>query len=454
MGRMQKAVMVGTIISGLIWPMVSQAESLADALADGYENSGLLAQNRALLRAADEDVAQAVSSLLPVISWSATATAQNPRGQTGNTLTADVQITAEFTLYDGGRTQFAIDAQKELVLGTRQGLLAIEQDVLLRIVQAYMEVRRQTQFVGLRENNVRLISEELRAARDRFEVGEVTRTDVSLAEARLAAARSLLSGSQGELARAQAEFIASVGRRAGALGAAPPAQIAHSIAQAREIARRTHPRLREAQHSVTVAELNIKRAETALQPTVTLNGRIRLDQDFNDSESIGVTASGPIYQGGRLSSQIRQAMARRDASRSSLLLTSQQIEQNVAVAYSFLEVARASSDAFERQVSAATVAFRGVREEATLGARTTLDVLNAEQELLDARTNLISAQIDETIASYRVLAAMGLMTAQNLQLRVQIYDPAAYYNLVRDAPTVTSEQGQALDRVLESLGQP
>ena len=178
-----------------------------------------------------------------------------------------------------------------------------------------------------------------------------------------------------------------------------------------------------------------------------------MDRDLNDSRSIGLTASGPIYQGGRLAAQVRQFMARRDAARAGLHLVRHNVEANVANAFAFYEVARASRQASEQQVRAATVAFRGVREEATLGARTTLDVLNAEQELLDARANAISAQADEVIGSYRVLSAMGLLTAEHLRLPVQIYDPSAYYNLVKDAPAALSDQGQALDRVLRAIGQ-
>lgn len=431
----------------------SLGDTLADALAQGYENSGLLEQNRAVLRAADEDVAQAVSSLLPVVQWSAGLEAAFPDSPLRDTVTGFAQVNASLLLYDHGASDFAIEAQKELVLGTRQSLLDIEQQVLLRVVEAYMNVRRQSGFVQLRRSNVRLIAEELRAAQDRFEVGQVTRTDVSLAEARLASARSQLAAAEGELARAHAEYLAAVGERPDVLQPAGPISISHSTAQARAVALRGHPSILQAQHSVSAAELSILRAEAALQPQVSLNGALRIDEEFEDSGSVGVTIGGPIYQGGALSSQIRQLMAQRDQARHGLLLTSQQIEQNVTIAYSFLEVARASREAFERQVRASSVAFEGVREEALLGARTTLDVLNAEQELLDARTNLISAQIDETIASYQVLSSMGLLTAEHLNLRVQIYDPSAYYNLVRDAPTVTSDQGAALDRVLEALGE-
>lgn len=450
MKRIGRSFFAGVLAFGLISGESAQAESLADALAQGYENSGLLEQNRALLRAADEGVADAVGALLPVISWSANAQTQSPQAQ--SFLTGALQISAELTLYDGGNNQLAIDAQKETVLATRQSLLNIEQQVLLRIVDAYMQVRRASEFVALRQNNVRLITQELRAARDRFEVGEITRTDVAAAEARLAAARSQLASEEGGLVRAQAEYLASVGARAGNLQPVSAVPIGYTIPEARALALRVHPSILEAQHSVTVSELNIARAETALKPTVSLSGSLRINQDGDDTETLGLSVGGPIYQGGRIASSVRAAMARRDASRAGLLVTAQQIEQNVYNSFAFLEVARASRDASEREVRAATVAFQGVREEATLGARTTLDVLNAEQDLLNARANLIAAQIDEVVSSYTLLSAMGQLTAEKLRLNVQLYDPAAYYNLVKDAPVSTSEQGRALDRVLEAIG--
>lgn len=429
-----------------------QAETLSDALTYAYEHSGLLEQNRALLRAADEDVAIAVAATLPVINWSATAQSQEPRTPGADLIEASARISGELVIFDGGGNKLAIDAQKETVLGTRQSLRNVEQQVLLRAVQAYMNVRRDSEFVALRENNVRLITQEFRAAQDRFDVGEVTRTDVALAEARLAAARSLLASAQGNLARSAEEFRVAVGRGPSNPRPATPAPVSRGISDAKAFAVRNHPSILESQHAVKAAELNIRRAETAFQPRGTLNGQVGLNDEFDSSSSIGVTVTAPIYQGGRLSAQVRQFMARRDAARAGLHIVRHNIEQEVGNAFSFLEVARASRLASDQQTRAATVAFRGVREEATLGARTTLDVLNAEQELLDAQANTISAQADEVIASYSLLAAMGLLTAEHLRLPVQQYDPSAYYNLVKDAPTVTSEQGQALDRVLRAIG--
>jgi outer membrane protein len=435
-------------------PLTAKAETLADAMAAAYENSGLLEQNRALLRAADEDVAQAVASLRPVLNWQFGVTAQRPTSLFQDEISAQLSVLGELVLWDAGRGELAVEAQKEIVLATRERLLGVEQEVLLRVVQAYMNIRRTSEFVALRESNVRLITQELRAAQDRFDVGEVTRTDVALAEARLAAARSFLAAEQGELARAQAEYVAAVGRApGGGLVPASAAAIDRTLADAQGLAQQRHPAIREAQHTVTAAELNIAAAEAGMDPTFAMSTRLTVDEQGDLSSNLGLTLSGPIYQGGRLSSLVRQFQARRDAARSGLLLAADNVQQNVARAWSFLEAARASREASERQVRAATVAFNGVREEATLGARTTLDVLNAEQELLDARANLIAAQVDETIASYTVLSAMGVLTARDLNLNVQLYDPAAYYNLVRDAPTVTSEQGRALDRVLESIGE-
>lgn len=431
----------------------ARSETMVDALTSAYNNSGLLEQNRALLRATDEDLAQAIAATLPVINWSLSATATRPRPAGADLVQANARISGSLTLYDGGIGKLAVDAQKETILATRQSLRSVEQDVLRRAVEAYMNVRRETEVVSLRENNVRLITQEFRAAQDRFEVGEVTRTDVALAEARLAAARSQLAAAEGARARAAEEFRAAVGRAPNAPVPATPAPVSRNLDEAKAFAVRNHPSILETQHAVSAAELNIRRAEAALRPSVSLQGFIGTDADFDDSRQIGIQAGGPIYSGGRLSSQIRQFMSRRDATRAGLHLTRLGVEQQVGNAFAFLTVARASRTASDQQIAAAQVAFNGVREEAAVGARTTLDVLNAEQELLDARANMISAQADEVIASYALLAAMGLLTADHLRLPVQQYDPTIYYNMAKDAPAVNSAQGQALDRVLRAIGE-
>ncbi|WP_238368244.1 TolC family outer membrane protein [Mesobacterium pallidum] len=448
--------------------MAATAETLADAMASAYNHSGLLEQNRALLRAADEDVAIAIAALRPILNWTGsvsrsfgTSQSANSLGQSVVTRSAtneiDLGLTAELLLYDFGATQFGIDAAKESVLATREALVSVEQQVLLRAVTAFMNVRSAYEIVALRENNLRLITQELRAARDRFEVGEVTRTDVAQAEAALAASRAQLAAAQGDLAVAAEEYAAVTGNKPG--GLVPPSRVpatSDNVDAAKALGVRNHPEMKRAQHEVAAADLAIMRAEAQMKPTVSMTGRLAMSRDIDDpfytnSGSVGIQAGGPIYQGGRLSALLRQAIARRDATRGGLHVTRHQVAQNVGNAWAQLLVARSARDAATRQIAAAQVAFRGTREEATLGARTTLDVLNAEQELLSARSTLITASADEYIAAYTLLSAMGLLTTDRLGLNVQRYDPAQYYNLVKDAPTI-SRQGKDLDRVLKALG--
>ncbi|MGR3433712.1 MAG: TolC family outer membrane protein [Shimia sp.] len=431
-------------------PGWAQAQSLADALAAAYDHSGLIEQNRATLRAADEDVAQAVARLRPAVEYAVQAGYRNT--QFGDDVSATYELSAALTLFDFGKNRLAVAQTKEAVLATRAALEGIEQQVLSRAVAAYFNVRRASEFVSLRQNNVRLITQELRAARDRFEVGEVTRTDVALAEARLAGARSNLAAAEGDLARAVAEYRAAVGSAPGRLqapGALPRIPTPH---EARRIALAEHPSLRQIQRQIAAAEIGIERAVAGATPTGTLGGSVQFDDHLNRTDSLSLRIAGPIYQGGLINAQVRQATAQRDGARAGLHVQKHAIEQGVENAYAALAVARAGREASDRQIRAARVAFRGVREEAALGARTTLDVLDAEQELLDARANAISAEVDENIAAYQILFAIGRLTTQHLGLAVESYDPAAYYNLVKDAPISPSVRGAALDRVLKTLG--
>ncbi|MBT8416026.1 MAG: TolC family outer membrane protein [Silicimonas sp.] len=428
------------------------AETLTDALVASYRNSGLIAQNRAVLRAADEDVAQAVASLRPVFAYAVGSSYAN--NTVGDDFSGNLAVTGNMLLYDFGRTQLAIDAAKETVLATRAALVDIENTVLLNTVDAYMAVRRAQAFINLRQNNVRLLTEQLRATRDRFEVGEVTRTDVSLAEARLAAARSGLAAEQGGLARAQEQYKAVIGQYPANLAAPPsPPAIPGTEEAARSVARTENPQINQVQHQVKAVELIAEQAARGMYPSLNASGRAAIDDDGDDSLSLGLDLSGPSYQGGAIASAVRKAQAQKDQVRAQLYTTGLLVDQQVGNAYANLAVAIASIDASNRQVRAAQLALEGVREELQLGARTTLDVLDREQELLDAQTDLVSAQVDRYTAVYQVLDAMGLLTAERLGLNVPIYDPSAYYNAVKDAPGFgVSREGQRLDRVLKSIG--
>jgi len=429
-----------------------KAESLRDTLVSAYTHSGLLEQNRAVLRAADESVAQAVATLRPVLDYYARATYASYTDRNRDHLTGNIGIQASMLLLDGGASKLAIDAAKESVLGTRQGLINVEQSVLLRAVSAYMNVRRAGEFVSLRNNNVRVITQQLRAAKDRFDVGEVTKTDVSLAESRLALARANLASAQGDLARAREEYRAAVGTYPKTLRSAPklPAT-ANSLDAARTIAYKTHPAMKKMQHDIAAAEIGVLRADALMKPSLRLEGNINFNHVGDETASVGLNLGGPIYHGGKLSSLYRQAIAQRDATRAGLHITRHDIAQGVGNAWASLAVSRATLVASNRQISAARVAFNGVKEEATLGARTTLDVLDAEQELLNAKANRISAVTDQQIASYNLLSAMGLLTVEHLKLGIRTYDPTAYYNAVQNAPA-DSTRSKRLDRVLRALG--
>lgn len=454
-------------VFGLVAAPVAQAETLADALAAAYKSSKLLDQNEALLRAQDEGVAQAVAAMRPVVEFVAQrqmTTAESPILVAGNytgrastdTVATTFQLAAQMSLYDFGRSKLGIEIAKETVLATREALKGLEQQILLSAVDAYVNVRLKQEIVALRQNNVRVIGQELQAAKDRFDVGEVTRTDVAIAEASLAAAQSGLAAATGELNVARERYKAVTGAYPGDLAALPalPAT-AKSLADAQAIALRTHPELAQRKREVTVADLGVAAAQANFRPKIAATAALNTSPDGDekrvDSATLGLSFRQTIYSGGAISSAHRQAVARRDAARASLAQSAITISEGVGNAWSNLEVAGASITAGDLQIQAAQTAFEGVREEATLGARTTLDVLDAEQNLLDARATRATAVAQRYVGVYNLLAAMGLLSVEHLKLGVPTYDPAVYYNAVKNAP-VTSAQGKALDRILGKVG--
>ncbi|MCU0800281.1 MAG: TolC family outer membrane protein [Rhodobacteraceae bacterium] len=444
----------------MIWvaPLAAQSETLADALIAAYRNSNLLDQNQAVLRAADEDVAVAISALQPVIQFTIQSQWSNQEFRTpggvvfdSDQLNSQLAFSAEMTLYDFGRSALAIEIAKESVLATRESLVSVEQDVLLAAVTAYVDVRLATEIVDLRRSNLRLITQELRAAQDRFDVGEITRTDVSVAEARLAGSRAQLAAAEGDLLIAREAYKAATGDYPGNLQPLPPSpRTARTQDEAVAIALRTHPAVRQSQHQVVISGLSIERARADFEPVISAQGRIGIADNGLESQSLGLSINQTLYSGGRQASLLRKAIAQDEAARAGLLQVGVQIEQAVGNAWANILVTSASIEANSRQIAAAQVAFDGIREEATLGSRTTLDVLDAEQELLDARADKLQSEAQRYVGVYRLLASMGLLTADHLGLGVPTYDPAAYYNVVKDAP-VHSAQGEALDRILGKI---
>lgn len=428
--------------------MMASAETLFDSLVAGYKNSGLLTQNRALLRVADEDVAIAVSALRPIIEWTANSEVSAADPFNNASVTASLELALDLTLFDGGANRIAIAIQQETVRAVRASLTNAEQQVLMRVIDAHFDVRKTRQTVSLQITNAELMAQELESARARFEVGEITRTDISLTQARLAAARAELAAAQGNLVVAHEEFQAAVGHQVGVLRKDGVIPAIRTPEKAFETALRMHPDILEAEHRIDAAKLGILLSEAAMRPKGTLHGEFDIDQDLEQSGTLSMTIGGPVCSGGALSSALRQSRAELDQSRAILHLAIQDVYQNVANAYTSFDVAGAEVVASQEQVNATRVALKGTREEATLGLRTQLDILNAQQDLLEAETALVSSRIEVARIRYVILEATGMLTAKGLGLPVETYDPDVYSNQVRSAPSSVSDQGRAFGRII------
>jgi len=426
-------------------------DTLTGAMVSAYNTSGLLEQNRAVLRAADEDVATAASQLAPVVSW-ASSVSHSGSGSSSFDTSANASLSASYTVYDGGKSDLGLEAAKFSVLATRSKLVNVEQNVLFGAVTAYLGVIRETENVALRENNLSVIREELRAANDRFEVGEITKTDVALAEARLAASNSALAVAKGSYEKAVASYISAIGEKPNTPkypNFVP--EVPSSLESAIAIALTEHPSIGEIKNLVKVSEINSKIADLATGFTISLGSSVSLDEEGETSGNLNVTASGPIFSGGKLYSSSRKKIALKEQVLARLYSSKISIEQNVTNAFSSLKVAQAAKLAAGEQIRATEVALKGVKEEAVLGARTTLDVLNAEKDLLDARMQLISAKVDENLSMYQLLLQIGRLTADYLGLPVVQYDVKKYYDLVKNSPASKTKSGRELDNILKSL---
>lgn len=458
---MKKSVWSGGVTVAVVAGFLGLApaatsETLTDALIWAYQSSPALETNRAALRAVDEGVVQAYAGKRPQVTVSGSATASHNSSNTARDITDtySAALNASLVLYDGGATEAAVASARANVAAARANLEAVEQSVLLQAIAAYVDVRRDARFLALAENNVRVITQQVEAAEDRFEVGEVTRTDVSQATARLASARSNLAANRGGLERSNQAYLVAVGRSPGAL-APPPAlpKLPATLDRAQAISMREHPSVVAAQAAVKAAEHDVERAKAALAPTVSLSGSLshnintQIYGEGSTSASITLRGEKSLFDGGRNDSLVRQAFAVLDRRKAELMDAARGVKQETALAWSNLEVARASIRAARQQIRAAKIAFDGVTEEAKLGARTTLDVLDAEQEVLNAQSDLAASERDEYVAAYNLVSAMGLLSVDYLGLGVARYDPNVYYQSVAGQVPQASRQGTALDRI-------
>ncbi len=435
----------------------TMADTMTDAMRLAYETNPTLILNRAALRATDEAVALARSGRRPQIVLQLSGSAANAADFSGvATETYSAALNASLNLYDGGRSKDAVEAAKTAVLAARASLENIEQSVMLSAAQAFLTVRRDQQIVSLARNNVDVLKQQLQAAEDRLAVGAVTRTDVAQTRARLAAAQAVLAANRGALAISSENYLAVVGTAPVNL-AYPPRlpELPGSLASAEEIALRTHPLMRASHLNEKVAAIDMRRARNARLPSLSANLNIGYRETYlgganlsvGDSSTASITLNQPLYTGGALSASIRQAGATLERRMAETSNTRAQVRQQAAAAWYQLQIARASISATRSQIEAAQYAYDGITEEANLGARTVLDTLNAKQEVLTAQNSLVTAMHDERIAAYSLLAAMGLLTPDNLDLGIELYDPTENFNRVENAPVRTFEAARVLDNI-------
>jgi len=353
-------------------------------------------------------------------------------------ITGSVSVTQP--LYRGGRTVAATQQAEANVQAARAQLLSVEQGVLFAGATAYMDVLRDQAVLQLNRNNEHVLRRQLAATRDRFEVGEITKTDVAQAEARLSRAVTDRIRAEGTLAAARGVYLQVIGRPATDLRPPPRLDpLPRSEGEAVAAAIEENPDLRAAQFAEAASRHAVSVAVGELLPTVSLTGDLSRSEEtvFADttSESASLMAQlrVPLYQAGLLEARVREARQRNNEFRVRIEETSRTVREGVTQAWNRLVTAIDSLRAAQDQVRAAQIALEGVRREADVGLRTTLDVLDAQQEMLDGRVAVVVAERDRYVAAFELRAAMGRLTAQQLGLPVDLYDPLANYRRVRDA---------------------
>jgi outer membrane protein len=438
-----------------------RAETLVDALTLAYQTNPTLQAQRANQRATDENVVQAKTAFRPNLSGSVdvsgsrTHLADPVREIVGGAVvTRDTDkrsgsgagLALSQPLYTGGRATANLSAAEADVLAGREDLRSVEQSVLGSVIQSYVDVRRDQERLRIAQENVSVLTRQLEESNARFEVGEITRTDVAQSEARLASARASLSSSQAILAASRAAYAAVVGQNPTDLAPEPSlaALLPASVEQAFDLVDKNNPSIQAARYAEQAAAARVAVAKAAYRPTVSaragydvdasrVNGAGEQFNDFNRAATGSITASIPLFTGGLTSSQVRAAKERENAARIAVEGAQRSALQQISTAWNNLLASRANLVSNQEQVRATRIAFEGVRQEQQVGLRTTLDVLNAQLELANAEVALVVARRDEYVASASVLQAMGVLNVASLAPSVERYDPVKSYDRVNHA---------------------
>ncbi|UPT83756.1 TolC family outer membrane protein [Bradyrhizobium barranii subsp. apii] len=442
---------VSVLLLALAGPTPALADTIEAALVRAYQNNPQLNAQRAQVRSTDENVPQALSGYRPRVALTAnggyqyqdTLSSPGP-GNTpinGPSVPRSVGVTVTQTLYNGNITGNRTRAAESQVSGSREALRSLDQSVLLQGASIYMDYLRDAATLEVQRSNVRVLEQTLKQTRDRFNVGEVTRTDVAQSEAQLAAGKTQALTAEANLTTTRANFRRIIGNEPTNLAPGSPVDrfLPASLAGAVELGLIEHPNVTAAMFGIDVNFLQVKVAEGALLPTIALQvgatqgNEQSLIQYRSFNASAIAQANWQLYDGGNSYSLIRQSKENLAQQRLNLETTRDQTRATVVQWWGSLQAGKAQVQSAQAQVTASEIALNGVREEAKAGQRTTLDVLNAQQALVNARVALVTAQHDRVVASYQVLAAIGRLSPQVLGLATTVYDASVHYHQVRDS---------------------
>jgi TolC family type I secretion outer membrane protein len=440
---MKNAWMVGIAAGVLLSGAAGQlrAQSLEEALVSAYLTNTDLEAQRAALRATDELVPQALSDWRPTLSIDSTAAyADVDSSQGGGGIgTVGSSILLDQDVYNGGETVANTSRAENLVRLERARLQAIEQQVLLDAVTAYTDLLSAQAVLEFARQNEDRLQRQLQATRDRFEVGEVTRTDVAQAEASLSGAVASRVQAEGQVQAAEAAYRQVINQEPIKLMRPPPLMaLPGTQPEAQELAQAFNPNITAAQYDLAASRADVDVASSNLLPRLSLQGELgytenpSVELDWQSVGQIGAELTIPLYQGGGEYARVRQTKQTVRQREDDLESVFRSVRQDVTDSWQALTSARTALESFRDQVRAAEIAVEGTRQEALVGQRTTLDVLDQEQDLFQAQVDLVNAARDEIIASYRLKAAVGELTATGIGLPVEPYNPEAHYEQVRN----------------------
>ena len=450
------SVALVAVTAGMAAP--AWAETLQEAIALAYRTNPTLLAQRANQRALDETVPQARAGLRPSINVGANASYSRADAKGGGSRdvngdgipdvlaggvtesnSGSANISLSQTLWSAGRIGHGINAAEANVLGGRENLRSIEQQVLASVIQAYVDVQRDMEILRIRQENLTVLRRRRDETNARFEVGEITRTDVAQSESRLAQSEADLANAQAQLSVSRAGYAAVVGQPPTNMETPPVLPgVPTDFDAALNVGLAENPGVRAAEYSLQAAESRVAQARAEYLPSVRLTASYSGSDDLSTfdltqrtSFQAGASVSVPLFTGGLNQSRVAQARAQADAAQIGVEGQRRTVLQNVSSAFAQVISTRATLTAGNEAVRAATVAAEGVRQEAQVGLRTTLDVLNQELELRAAQVTLASARRNEYVAQAQLLAAMGRLEGADLDPGIDAYNPEDNYNAVR-----------------------